>query len=86
MDRSSNMVLVRMVLEKYRIHLTAKTISRIILRETGKVVSVQAVVRSMDLLPVHITNTSMRKYRIILSSEISQTKAPGNLDHTDSTK
>ena len=84
LDRSANLHLVRMVLEKHRIHLTARNISLIISRETGNAVSVQAVLRSLDLLPVHVIETRRRKYRIIPSQEAAGDGMPKNMERTES--
>jgi hypothetical protein len=73
-----------MVLEKHRIHLTARNISLIISRETGNAVSVQAVLRSLDLLPVHVIETRRRKYRIIPSQEAAGDGMPKNMERTES--
>lgn len=57
-----------MVLEKYPVHLSAKAISRTILKETGKEVNIRAVVRSLEDIPVHVTQTTRRKYKLHPSS------------------
>lgn len=57
--------MVRSVLERYPVHLSARSISLTIERQTGEEVSIRKIVNVLHDIPVDVIDKNRRKYKII---------------------